>query len=174
MGSLRGWRTTERVLETGAFESCQRVVFSEARAEASEAGARWLGVTYWRAVDDVARGGVRATWSGEGGRLGLLGGATLFRFGLPELRHADGLVSCRYAIEGGLLVLRAGGWVTLEQRSSGVEHELSVIVEGYLPRLAPRAGSPPWAGILYARGQKPIHAAVSRRYFELLGRERPA
>jgi hypothetical protein len=172
-GGPRGWRTTERVLGDGAFESCQRVVFSEARVEASETGARWLGVTYWKAVEAVTRGGVRASWTGEGGRLRLLGGAVLFRFGRPELAVGDGDVSCRYAIEGGLLALRAGGWVTLRQRSSDGEHEVRVEVEGYLPRLAPRAGSPPWAGILYVKGQKPFHAAVSRRYFELLEREPP-
>jgi hypothetical protein len=173
VSSLHGWQTTERVRDDGAFESCQSVVLSEARVEASEAGARWLGVTYWRAVEGVTRGGVRASWTGEGGRLRLLGGAVLFRFGRPELGVGDGDVSCRYAIEGGLLALRAGGWVTLRQRSSAGEHELSVTVEGYLPRLAPRGGSPPWAGILYAKGQKPFHAAVSRRYFELLEREPP-
>ena len=27
---------------------------------------------------------------------------------------------------------------------------------------------PPWTGMLYAKGQSPFHAAVSRRYFELL------
>jgi hypothetical protein len=173
VGSLRGWHTTERVLDDGAFESCQRVVFSEARAEASEAGARWLGVTYWRAIEAVTRGGVRARWTGEGGRLRLLGGAVLFRFGRPELAVGDRDVSCRYAIEGGLLALRAGGWVTLRQRSSAGEHEISVDVEGYLPRLAPRGGSLPWSGILYMKGQRPFHAAVSRRYFELLEREPP-
>lgn len=171
MGSLGGWQSTERVLETGAFESCDRVVFSEARVEASEAGARWLGVTYWTAVDTVTRGGVRASWTGEGGLLRLLGGVTLLRFGPPELDAGDGLVSCRYSIEGGLLALRAGGWVTLQQRSSGAGHEVRVQVTGYLPRLAPRAGSPPWAGILYAKGQRPFHAAVSRRYFRLLEQE---
>ena len=41
-------------------------------------------------------------------------------------------------------------------------------VEEYLPRLAARAGAPPWAGMLYAKGQSPLHVAVSRRYFELL------
>jgi hypothetical protein len=174
MSGLRGWSTTDRVLESGAFESRQRVALAEPRAGLSEAGARWLGVTYWRAVDNVTRGAVRASWTGEGGRLRLLGGATLFRFGAPELAYGAGIVSCRYAIEGGLLALRAGGWVTLEQRSRGPEHELSVSVEGYLPRFAPRSGSPPWAGILYAKGQKPFHAAVSRRYFELVERERPA
>jgi hypothetical protein len=171
LGSLGGWQSTERVLETGTFESCDRVVFSDARVEASEAGARWLGVTYWTAVDTVTRGGVRASWTGEGGLLRLLGGVTLLRFGPPELDADEGLVSCRYSIEGGLLALRAGGWVTLQQRSSGDEHEVSVQVTGYLPRLAPRAGSPPWAGILYAKGQRPFHAAVSRRYFQLLEQE---
>lgn len=170
MERLRGWETTERVLETGAFESRQRVLFSEARVEASEAGARWLGITYWRAAQEATRGVVRASWTGEGGRLTLLGGATLLRFGPPELEHGDGLASCRYAIEGGLLAVRAGGWVTLEQRSGACGHEVSVGVSGYLPRLAPRTGSPPWAGILYAKGQAPFHAAVSRRYFQLLER----
>jgi hypothetical protein len=119
----------------------------------------------------VTRGGVRASWTGEGGLLRLLGGVTLLRFGPPELDADDGLVSCRYSIEGGLLALRAGGWVTLQQRSSGAGHEVRVQVTGYLPRLAPRAGSPPWAGILYAKGQRPFHAAVSRRYFQLLEQE---
>lgn len=63
------------------------------------------------------------------------GRATLLRFGPPELRHADGIVSCRYAIEGGLLALRAGGSVKVAQRRDGAEHELSVTVEEYVPRL---------------------------------------
>ena len=46
--------------------------------------------------------------------------------------------------------------------------ELSVVVEEYLPRLAARAGAPRWTGTLYAKGQSPFHAAVSRRYFDLL------
>ena len=48
------------------------------------------------------------------------------------------------------------------------QQELSVTVEGYVPRLAARAGARPWTGMLYAKGQSPFHAAVSRRYFELL------
>ena len=51
--------------------------------------------------------------------------------------------------------------MTLAQRPVGAEHEVSVTVEEYLPRLA---------GVLYAKGQSPFHAAVSRRYFELLTR----
>jgi hypothetical protein len=141
-------------------------------AEASEAGARTLGVSYWQAVDRFTRGGVRASWTGDGGKLKLLGGATLLTFGPAELSFDGELVSCRYVIQGGMLALRAGGCVTLAQRPEGDQQELSVTVEGYLPRLAARAGAPSWTGMLYAKGQSPFHAAVSRHYFELLLRNR--
>jgi hypothetical protein len=167
-----GWETSERVLESGGFESRQRVLAAEPVVEASEAGARTLGVSYWQAVDRFTRGGVRASWTGDGGKLKLLGGATLLTFGPAELSFDSELVSCRHVIRGGLLALRAGGSVTLAQRPEGDQQELSVTVEGYLPRLAARAGAPAWTGLLYAEGQSPLHAAVSRRYFELLLRSR--
>jgi hypothetical protein len=167
---LQGWCATERVLGAGSLDSRQTVQLLKPVVEASESGARWLGVTYWRAVADFTRGGVRATWSDEGGRLRLLGGATLLRFGPPELQYGNDGVSCRYRIEGGLLALRAGGSVTLAQRVDGERHELSVTVQEYLPRLAARAGAPGWTGALYVKGQSPFHAAVSRRFFELLAR----
>ena len=169
---MTGWETTERVLESGAFESRQRVLVPEPVVEASEAGARTLGVTYWRAVDRFTRGGVRASWTGGGGTLKLLGAAPLLTFGPPELSFDDELVRCRHAIQGGMLALRAGGSVTLAQRREGEQQELTVTVEEYLPRLAARVGAPPWTGMLYAKGQSPFHAAVSRRYFELLLRSR--
>ena len=171
---MTGWESTERVLDSGGFESRQRVLVPEPMVEASEAGARTLGVTYWQAVDRFTRGGVRASWSGGGGRLKLLGGATLLTFGPPELSYDGDVVSCRHEIRGGLLALRAGGSVTLAQRPEGDQQELSVTVEEYLPRLAARAGAPPWTGMLYAKVQSPFHAAVSRRYFELLLRSRNA
>jgi hypothetical protein len=181
-GAVTGWETWERVLESGAFESRQRVLVAEPAVEASEAGARTLGVTYWRAVDRFTRGGIRASWTGDGGNLKLLGGVSLLTFGPAELSFDDRLVSCRYTIEGGLLALRAGGSVTLAQRPEADRQELSVMVEGYLPRLAARAGAPAWTGMVYAKGpgmvyakgQSPFHAAVSRRYFELLLRSREA
>ncbi|HUK95909.1 MAG TPA: hypothetical protein VLU96_12775 [Gaiellaceae bacterium] len=169
---MTGWETWERVLESGAFGSRQRVLVAEPAVEASEAGARTLGITYWRAVDRFTRGGIRASWTGDGGKLKLLGGATLLTFGSAELSFDGELVSCRHTIEGGLLALRAGGSVTLAQRPDGDQQELSVTVEGYLPRLAARAGAPAWTGMLYAKGQSPFHAAISRRYFELLLRSR--
>jgi hypothetical protein len=168
VAAMTGWETSERVLESGGFESRQRVLVAEPVVEASEAGARTLGVTYWQAVDRFTRGGVRASWTGGGGKLKLIGAATLLTFGPPELSFRGGLVSCRHAIQGGLLALQAGGFVTLAQRSAGDQQELSVTVEGYLPRLASRANAPPWTGMLYAKGQSPFHAAVSLRYFKLL------
>ncbi len=167
---MTGWESSERVLESGDFESLQRTLVSEPVVEVSEAGARTLGITYWKAVDRFTRGCVRANWAGDGGKLKLLGGATLLTFAPAELSFDGGRVTCRYAIEGGLLALRAGGSVTLMQRPHGDQQELSVRVEGYLPRLAARAGAPAWTGVLYAKGQSPFHAAVSRRYFELLTR----
>ena len=171
---MTGWETSERVLESGGFESRQRVLVAEPVVEASEAGARTLGVTYWQAVDRFTCGGVRASWTGGGGRLKLLGAATLLTFGPPELSFDGGLVTCRHAIEGGFLALRGGGSVVLAQRPDGDQLELSVTVEGYLPRLAARAGAPQWTGLLYAKGQSPLHVGVSLRYFELLLRSRDA
>jgi hypothetical protein len=156
------------VLASGGFESTQRVLAAEPVVESSESGGRWLGIAYWQAVERVTRGGVRARWTNDGGRLTLLGGASLLSFGAPELAFSGEAVSCRYAIQGGLLALRAGGSVTLAQRRADDEVELSVFVEEYLPRLAARFGAPRWTGTLYAKGQSPLHAAISRRYFELL------
>ena len=169
---MTGWETSERVLEAGGVESRQRVLVDEPVVEASDAGARTLGIAYWRVVDRLTRGVVRASWSGGGGTMRLLGGPTLFTFGPPELSFADGVVSCRHEIRGGLLALQAGGSVTLAQRPEGARQELSVTVAEYLPRLAARAGAPRWTGALYLKGQSPFHAAVSRRYFELLVRSR--
>jgi hypothetical protein len=165
---LHSWHKRERALNSGGFESTQRVLASRPVVESSESGARWLGIAYWQAVSRVTRGGVRARWTNDGGRLTLLGGASLLSFGAPELTFSGEAVSCRYAIQGGLLALRAGGSVTLGQRRADEQVELSVIVEEYLPRLAARLGAPGWTGTLYAKGQSPLHVAVSRRYFELL------
>src|SRR4051812_17324253 len=89
--AVTGWETSERVLESGAFESRQRVLVAEPVVEASQAGARTLGVTYWQAVDRFTRGGVRASWAGGGGKLKLLGGAPLLTFGPPELSFDGGV-----------------------------------------------------------------------------------
>jgi hypothetical protein len=158
---MRGWESTERLLESGAYESRQRALVDRPVVDESESGARWLGVAYWHTISRLTRGAVGASWSERGGSLRLLGGAGLLHFGPPELRAADGEVACRHVIRGGLLALRPGGSVTVAQRRHDGEHELSVAVEEYLPRLA---------GFLYAKGQSPFHEAVSRRYFQRLER----
>ena len=155
---LDGWERSERVLDSGGLESRQLVLVDRA-VEASEAGARWLGLTYWQAVDSFTRGAVRASWGDQGGRLRLLGGATLLRFGLPELRYSDAIVSCRYAIEGGLLALRPGGSVTLAQRvegtgtSSGSRSRSTC--RGWRHVRAPRGGPVPCTQRCRARSTRP-------------------
>jgi hypothetical protein len=155
--SLAGWESTDR-----PDGSRQRVLLAGPVVEPTEAGARRLGIVYWGAVHDLTRGVVRARWGDEGGTLRLLG-IPLLRFGPPLLVHDEAL-ECRYEIGGGVLALRPGGAVTLAQRPVDGGQELSVAVDGYSPRL----------GALYARAQRPFHVAVSRRYFELLARERIA
>ena len=170
----RARETSERSLPAGGGESRQRIVVPQPVVESSAAGARWLGVLYWQAVTDVSRGAVRASWSDTGGRLRLLSGPVLLRFGPAELRHDEELVSCTHRITGGLRALRAAGSVTLAQAALPDGAELSVAVEEYLPRLAARAGAPAWTGMLYVRGQRPFHSLVSARYFELLEGSRTA
>jgi hypothetical protein len=74
---LDSWDKSERLLASGGFESRQWVLASEPVVESSESGARWLGIAYWQAVGQFTRGGVRARWTDDGGRLILLGGASL-------------------------------------------------------------------------------------------------
>ena len=133
---FRDWETSERLLESGGFESRQRVLVAEPAVESSDSGGRWLGVRYWQAVAGFTRGVVRASWSADGGRLRLLGGASLLVFGVPAIAVDAEAVSCRYPIQGGLLALRPGGSVTLAQSAVDGAFELSVTVEEYLPRLA--------------------------------------
>ena len=171
---IRGWEATERVLASGGFESTQRAFASDPVVEKSEAGARRLGRVYWQTVRCLTRGAVRARWTDDGGRLMIFRRGNLLSFGRPELTISDGRISCRYAIQGGLLALRPGGSIVLSQRRVDDEFELSVVVREYAPRLAAPANAPTWTGALYGRVQSPFHSAVSRRYFELLTGERPS
>lgn len=170
----RGWEATERLLESGGFESTQRALASRRVVESSETGARRLGSAYWQAIHALTRGGIRAHWTDHGGRLTILGLVNLLSFGRPELAASDERVSCRYPIQGGVLALRPGGSIVLGQERLGNEFELSVVVQEYVPRLAARANAPTWTGALYGKVQSPFHAAVSRRYFELLAGDRPS
>ena len=94
-GNDAEWQTTERLLDSGAFEPIQRTLVLQAPVEGSETGGRWLGIAYWQAVSGFSRGTVRPRWTATGGRLTLLGGVSLLRFGPPELSLSDVVVSCR-------------------------------------------------------------------------------
>ena len=91
------------------MESRQRVLLAERAVESSEAGARWLGVTYWAAVCRSTRAVVRATWGEGGGRLRLLGGVTLLRFGQPELHRLTPPLGVPLCNRGRFLALQAVG-----------------------------------------------------------------
>ena len=128
----------------------------------------WFGWTYNRLV--ALRNRMRAAWASID---------TLLK------RRADLVPNLVQAVRGymaheqGTLTdiasaraqaLQAGGAVMVAQRTIDSAYELSVTVDQYMPRLAARVGAPRWSGLLYIRGQRPVHEAVSRRYFELLQR----
>ena len=119
MGGLHGWAAAERMLESGGFESRQRVFVSEPAVEPirDRRPPAWSHVL--AGCGRLTRGGVRARWGDRGGGLRLLGGPTLLRFGPPELHHTDGVVSCRLRDRGRPAGGRAGGSVTLAQRRRG-------------------------------------------------------
>ena len=114
---LRDWETSERLLESGGFESGSGCSWPEPAVEASDAGARWLGVTYWQAVDRLHP----RRRPGDLERRRRPAAAARRRQPAhvrPAGAAVDGdSVSCRYPIEGGLLALRPGGSVTLAQRA---------------------------------------------------------
>ena len=127
----------------------------------------------WQAVDRFTRGGVRASWRGGGGKLKLLGGATLLHLraaGALRLTAGWSAAGTRSRVDCSRSEPAAPSHSRSDPRA--IEQELSVTVEEYLPRLAARAGAPPCTGMLYAKAQSPFHVAVSRRYFELLLRSR--
>lgn len=89
MSGFHDWEARERVFDRGGVESRQHVLVSQPAVEPSGDDARSLGVTYWCAVDSFTHGVIRATRGDEGGRLRLFGGATLLRFGPPELPYTN-------------------------------------------------------------------------------------
>jgi hypothetical protein len=168
------WTTVERQSPSGAVESEQRLATDRPAVPATREGALALGRLYWESLERFAGPLVRARTLGDGGvELRLLAGPALLRFGPPEIAAADGIVSCGYAIRGGLLARRGGGAITFEQSRTDDGIVLRSAITGFHPTLAARPGRPEWTGALYVRGQSRLHVALSRRYFRRLleGRE---
>lgn len=165
---MDGWQTSQGQTEDGAVESEQRVVLPGLVVECSEAGAERLGRAYWHEVERVTRRLVRARESSGRLELRVLGrGPVLLRFGRPGLESTNGLVSCRYPIEGGLLAQKAAGEIVFAQ-AGGATPVLRSTIRGFFPSLAARQGEPDWTGALYNQVQSRIHVAISRRYFARL------
>jgi hypothetical protein len=164
---LAGWSTWQGQRADGAVESEQRVALEKPAVEFSERGGERLGGVYWREVERLTCGLVRARNRSGSIELRLLGrGPSLLRFGAPTIEAAPTLVTCRYPIEGGLLARRAGGEITFAQKG-GSQAVLRSTIRGFFPSLASRGG-PDWTGALYNRVQSRIHVLVSRHYFARL------
>jgi hypothetical protein len=168
---VNGWETWQRQTPDGAVESEQVVVLREPVVDVSPAGAEHLGNAYWREVERVTRGLVRARSRNDTLALRLFGrGPALLQFGRPSLQATGGLVQCSYPIEGGLLARRAAGEIVFAQ-VGGSEPVLRSTIRGFFPSLSAREGRPDWTGALYSHVQSRIHVAISRRYFSRLLRE---
>lgn len=140
----------------------QRVLTEHPVVAPSLVGAGALGDRYWAEVERFTRGLVRVVSTSGGVELRLLpGGPRLLVLGPADLTASDGAVVCRYAIVGGVLARRAGGFLSLSQSAAG-EVELRSTISGFFPALG---RGPGWAGPLYSQVQSRIHVFVSRRFF---------
>ena len=165
---MDGWESWHRQTDEGEVESQQGVVLAGPVVEFSAAGAERLGDAYWREVERVTRGLVRARERNGALELRLFGhGPALLRFGRPTLQATDGLARCSYPIEGGLLAQRPAGEIVLAQ-VGGSPLAVRSTIRGFYPSLAARQGERDWTGALYSQVQSRVHVAISRRYFARL------
>ena len=170
---LEGWQSTQRQRDDGTIDSLQSARMSAPVVPMSEEGAARLGRAYWQAVETSTGHLIRARERPDGLELRLLArDPVLLAFGPPELRAANGQVSCRYPIRGGILARREAGAITLAQTGEDAV-VLTSSLTGFEARLAAPPGRPPWTGTLYQHVQARIHVAISRRYFSRLARIRP-
>ena len=156
-------RHRERETDAGAVESHQSIQLARQLVEADEAGARELGRRYLAEVARFSHGLVRPRADGKGVALVLVGLVRLLRFAPPRTGHSSEVVTCEYAIEGGLLVARPGGSLLVAQRD-GIQLELRV--EGYFPRLHASTRRRSLRRALYTAIQARAHRAVGRRFLE--------
>lgn len=164
---MEAWRSRHRQTRDGAVESEQEAAIPAAVVGFDDRGAERLGRVYWREVERVTRGLVRARERRGCTELRLLGGPVLLRFGPPRLESSGALARCTYPILGGLLAQRRAGEITFAQ-VGGDAPVVRSSIRGFFPSLAAREGEPHWTGTLYDHVQSRIHVAISRRYFARL------
>lgn len=163
------WSVLERRSPEGGIDSVQRIALGHGIVPTTAAGAHELGVRYWAELERCSRGLVRTRDRAGEIALVLAGTVTLFRFGTGQVQVDGAAVECRFRILGGLLVARAGGFLTIVQRSTSAP-ELDVSVTGYHPRLA--TGRPILVCRLVYSMQRRLHLAVSRRFLTNAARSR--
>ena len=152
-----------------ATASVQRVELPGAVVAETERGALELADPYWAEIRRLTGGLVRVRRPARGPELRLGRALVLFRFGPPRTRTDGGLVECRFAIVGGLLAKREGGWLTFTQRVAPTP-SLEVRVEDYVPRLGSERRPRSVRGFIYRQAQERVHSAVGRRYLERMAR----
>jgi hypothetical protein len=160
-----GWSTSERETESGAVESRQRIAIGSGVVTSDEAGARRLGQRYLDEVRRCTHGLVRPRPQTTEVVLVLAGRIPLLRFGPSETRVSADRIECRFAILGGLLAARPGGFLVIAQ-CSAAEPALELSVAGYFPRLGGSARKRSFRWTLYATVQARAHRAISRRFLE--------
>ncbi|HZN22167.1 MAG TPA: hypothetical protein VFB57_06390 [Gaiellaceae bacterium] len=159
-----GWLTSESLGESGAVESRQWIALERLLVSPDAAGAVELGRRYLAEIGPFTRGLVTTKLASDETAL-LLGRAIpLLRFGAATTEVREDGVSCRFRITGGLLAARAGGSLTVEQRSAPRQLELAVV--GYVPRLGTSRRRWSLRRLLYTSVQVRAHRAISRRFLE--------
>lgn len=143
----------------------QRVAVSGPIVEETERGALGLAEAYWAEVRRLTAGLVRVRHTPGGPELRLASGLALFRFGPARTSADQTCVECRFAIVGGLLAKREGGWLTFTQRMSP-DRELEISVEDYLPLLSSRRLRRSARSFVYRQVQERAHRAIGQRYLE--------
>jgi hypothetical protein len=152
------------VAASGVVESRQSIALQRLLVSPDARGAAELGRRYLAEIGPFTHGLV-TTRRVSGGTALVLGRAVpLLRFGSAATEVDDGAVACRFAITGGLLAARAGGSLTIEQRSAPRELELAVV--GYVPRLGTSRRRWSLRRLLYTSVQARAHRAISRRFLE--------
>lgn len=146
--------------------SAQKVELAAPVVEVSERGARRLADAYWAEIHRRTGGLVRARRAQAGVEL-RLARVTLFRFGVPRIATADGVVECSLPIVGGLLAKEQGGFLTFVQRTAPTP-ELEVSVTDYVPFFSSTRTRRSVRRFLYRQVQERAHAAISHGYLARL------
>jgi hypothetical protein len=167
--------------ESVPVRSVQEARLGAADGELDLRAAERMPEAYWRYLRRRFVGVIRAVDAPERPAIVLLTRRLpLLRFGATRAESGEGVARVSLAIEGGLLLARAGKWrgvLSFELAAPPPDAEqrgviARGIVDGYQPRLCapgPLLGTRTW---IYAKTQLRLHVAVMRGFLRSLA-ERP-